>query len=339
MALTWHNQSAEELEAQEGRTYYFRASEYRLDESRQWIEAAPSAIWKRFSPASFYRPSGGTGDSEGPHMELLNLARAPLEDRRDEKLVDFANKYGLIGTFHQLYSAPTLPSGKLWVAPDAKITKEGKLEELNPEKNGFDLLEKLLRRQESVSKDWRLARELVAMPQDLTFFPTRELLPADRPDASGRTYDPRPEPWEKVKGTFGARMIIDEHTPTHAAVLCTREHASSALFALPNERIFQAMVADPKRWANYLNKGLVGVSPYLAFDVDGRMERSWRCPSLIQAIYLMFYLDYTGNSTIRKCASRDCANYFRSDNPKRKYCSIKPCANRASTRLSRGQEP
>jgi hypothetical protein len=135
-------------------------------------------------------------------------------------------------------------------------------------------------------------------------------------------------------------MIMDIHTSRRTAVLCTREQTASWLFELPNQqRILRRMMSDKAALASYLNTRLLGVSPYLVEGEDGQLERAWRCTTLVQAIYVMLYLDLTGGATIKTCASRGCQNYFRSNNPRRIYCSTNPCANRASTRLSRGQEP
>jgi hypothetical protein len=72
---------------------------------------------------------------------------------------------------------------------------------------------------------------------------------------------------------------------------------------------------------------------------DGNLKRGWHCDSLLEAMGIMLLLDMTEDSTIKKCESRGCTNYFRvGSQSKSKYCS-KKCANRASTRKGRGQEP
>jgi hypothetical protein len=72
---------------------------------------------------------------------------------------------------------------------------------------------------------------------------------------------------------------------------------------------------------------------------DGNVKRGWRCGSLLEAMGVMLFLDLSGGNTIKKCGSRGCLHYFRvGSQSKSKYCSER-CANRASTRLGRGQEP
>lgn len=90
---------------------------------------------------------------------------------------------------------------------------------------------------------------------------------------------------------------------------------------------------------NALNSYLREASPQISVDGDGNLHRGWHYRSLLQAMHIMFYLDLTGGSTIKKCQSQGCPNYFRLGSQDRsKYCSVR-CANRASTRMGRGQEP
>jgi hypothetical protein len=92
-------------------------------------------------------------------------------------------------------------------------------------------------------------------------------------------------------------------------------------------------------FAARLNRELMGMAPYVSTNEDGQYERGWRCPSLLRDMYLMLYLDLTGGSTIRECASWDCPKAFRAGPQNRTiYCSTRH-ANRASTRMGRGQKP
>lgn len=59
-----------------------------------------------------------------------------------------------------------------------------------------------------------------------------------------------------------------------------------------------------------LNSHLQYVSPYVFVGEDGKLERGWRCDSLLQAMYLMFYLDRTGGNNIKKCQSRAAQTTF-----------------------------
>jgi len=92
---------------------------------------------------------------------------------------------------------------------------------------------------------------------------------------------------------------------------------------------------DPKI-AYGLNERVAGVSPYTSVGKDGRLGRGWRCRSLLQAMYLMVYLDFTGGNRVRRCARRLCGAYFRLGAHESAYCS-KTCTSWATTRRSRGQ--
>jgi hypothetical protein len=88
-----------------------------------------------------------------------------------------------------------------------------------------------------------------------------------------------------------------------------------------------------------VNLYLQEVSPRVLLGEDGNLKRGWHYSSLLQAMYIMMWLDLTGDNTIKKCQSGGCPNYFRvGSQSKSRYCSDR-CANRASTRMRRGQEP
>ena len=120
-------------------------------------------------------------------------------------------------------------------------------------------------------------------------------------------------------------------------MVCTRESVDDWLEYLDN--FPSSADTSAKRLAGHLNAVLDDVSPYVSVGEDGRLEGGWRCSSLLEAMHVMLFLNLTSDRTIRKCESRRYPNYFRIGwQSKSKYCS-KRCANRASTRLGRGQEP
>src|SRR5215203_6745010 len=58
-----------------------------------------------------------------------------------------------------------------------------------------------------------------------------------------------------------------------------------------------------------------------------------------RCMQLMICLDLSRDSTIRRCDSGGCSNHFRAGPYSRaRYCSSQ-CGSRASTRMTRGQEP
>lgn len=336
-SFTW--QSVEE-EASRQEVGYWRANEYRLVRSNgePWLEAKRGATWSRFSPMRFYRPVGKGKKSDGPHIHLLNylnkVRQRIARDKRDEMLRLLADRYGLLGTFYDWYSAPVLPAGKMFVAPEAVIKASGELVELDPAASGFDLLERRLRH-EFGQPDFRLSPGVVAQPSEVRFFQKRERLPGWRPDPAG--WEPHPEPfsWNELKEHHKGLLILDPKTSVWGSVICQREHAHRWLFEVPDLPGTRpnATASEKAAALSYLNRRLVGVSPYGVLGEDGEAERSWRVTSLVQAIHLMLYLDLTGGADVRRCALSDCGDYFRtSKNSSRKYCPDKGCGTRATSR-------
>jgi len=330
MAQIRHKQAAQELRHSAGVAKYWLASEHNVKTDPgggKWVEAAPNAKWQRFSPFDTY------SQHRGPHHDFLSLKSPCLEwpDEHRKEIEKFADRYGLLGLFHDRYSAPVLPPGKQYVAPEAVIRKSGKLELLNPKTEGFALLEDLLRR-EYDAPDLRLSWDEVELPSRLTVA-LKHHRPGGRLDPAG--FEPYPEQvtWEEARGAYGALIVADMNTAPRVVVLSTREQAEAWYFAVPD-------ISEPEVLASQLNWNLVGVSPHAYLTDDGEWERGWRCPSLLQAIRLMIYLDLTGSTDIKPCKSQGCPEYFSVNkrNKKKKYCSER-CANRASSRMSRGQAP
>lgn len=183
----------------------------------------------------------------------------------------------------------------------------------------------------------RAAYEAIALPSEMRFAP-RSLSP-DRIEWSVEPGEL--VPWEDVRKYFGALLILDEEAPDGVSVLCRREplrrwEVSFRFF--PSGAPSGDMELDSDSYV-FLNSYLEDVSPRSLVGKDGNLERRWRYRSLLQAMYVMLFLDLTGGTTIKKCQSRGCPNYFRAGPQIRsKYCSTR-CANRASTRKGRGQKP
>jgi hypothetical protein len=327
------------------------------------IEAAPDAEWERYDPFDSYRPMSKKREREaGAHLAFLKL-KGVLRVRPDlfDKAVRvFAWEYGLLGQFEREYvSQPLLPGQKRFVAPEAVINAHGNLRKVDPATEGMELIYELKgppsyghvelgsEREESFG-DWR--RLLIALPSDSRFAP--KLANEPRPDG-----ERRPEqipvyyggqlisrgdtrgftPWEEIKARFGALMVLDEESPSGVSVLCTREAHTDWLIHL--DQIPSPDAASAEDMANYLRPLLSDVGPRPLVGEDGRLERGWRCGSLLEAMGLMLLWDTTEDSTIKKCASRGCPYYFRLGSQSGAvYCSLE-CANRASTRMGRGQEP
>ena len=156
-------------------------------------------------------------------------------------------------------------------------------------------------------------------------------------------------PWEIIREDFGAFIILDEEAYLGVSVLCTREPLHRLGLELHFFPSPDTSAEDLARDDNLsVNQRLQEVSPRVLLGEDGNLKPGWYYRSLLQAMYIMLYLqamyimlylDFTGGNTVKKCQSRGCLNYFRVGSQGESiYCSLK-CANRASTRLGRGQEP
>ena len=285
------------------------------------------------------------------HPTLNKRARqivdAFVEFRKD--LVSFAEQYGLLGAFEEEYvGMAVLPDGKTLVAPEAVIDERGRLRHIDPATEGKAELFKLLKPLGHFSgghspwrplddSEYKVAYETMALPSEI-MFATRG------PHLGGleRSVELRQlMPWEHIREYFGGLTILDNKALDGVSILCTREplHCWEVGFRFfPSGALSGALELDEDSFI-FLNAFLEEVSPRAFIGEDGNLERGWRYRNLLQAMHVMLYLDLTGGNTIRKCESRGCPNSFRvGPQSKSRYCSER-CANRASTRMGRGQEP
>jgi hypothetical protein len=345
MAQAWHKQREQLVLAPSAEATWWRASKYKLDneDAPAFIEAASNAMWERFEPFGSYQATSGVREVEaGPHLMFLQLKHI-MEKQQDlfhKALMLFAKKYGLLGAFEQDYlERPVFPEGKFLVAPEAGIDNEGRLQRFDPATEGRDVI-----REAQYRKGWRVpwskaeAVSSIAVPSEMRFITKNphlnsEWWPTDTPRQL--------VPWESIKEDFGALLILDLTTFKGFSVLCTREPLrrwDHNLSFFPSGDTPVEQLVSNEEFVSF-NSFLQEASPHAVIGKDGNLERSWYCHSLIQAMYVMLYLDLTGGNSIKKCQSRGCPNYFRAG-PQTKsiYCSDQ-CANRASTRMGRGQEP
>jgi hypothetical protein len=337
---------------------FWQAGSYRLPEegSPGYLEAVPGAPWRRASPTGYYKPAGKTRELKaGPHLDFLRLKGLMESDREafDEELISFANKYGLLGLFHKNYSPPILPARKLWVAPEAVIADDGELRHVDPATEGTDLLLDLLDEQGYFDMEGspygsrREKREAaratkVAMPSEVTFL-RKSSRGSWRGDPTGYELGTAPLVWEEAKDSCGGLLVLTEDTSSRVGVLSTREHTDlsgwrTVLLDFPSEDFR----LDSKVLRAALNSRLSGVSPY-SQEKEEEMDRGWRCSSLLEAMYLMLWLDMTGGRSVVKCRARGCPNWFRQGSqPDSIYCPHpddpsmpSPCAIRQVKRESR----
>jgi hypothetical protein len=257
----------------------------------------------------------------------------------------FAHRYGFLGLFREAFASPVLPARAdpltAFVAPDALIDQGGRLRAIAPETEGKRLLEDLLERRRGPRTSGgriTLKRSSVTWPEELRF-------PELGMDFGGGLGLIQPMfgwrrssalPYDKVRERFGIRFVLDEHARAGVSIITTREPLD---FWLSELEAFQPAPAGPA----YFDGTLEGVSPRAVANDDGSLASSWRCPSLLKAVYLMLYLDKTAGVRLQKCRAPGCPEYYRVGPRSREslYCPPPPgrkqsrCASRASSQMYR----
>jgi hypothetical protein len=116
-------------------------------------------------------------------------------------------------------------------------------------------------------------------------------------------------------------LVLDERVSSRVSVLCTAEPLSDWWRALGDSPYGELRPEDPE-FKRRLNARIADASPFSPEGEEG-YKRGWRCYSLLQAMYLMLWLDLTGGRFIRECELRDCHMYYRegSQREKTRYCS------------------
>ena len=292
------------------------------------IEAAPDALWTHLNPFDFYRQSEGGRDAEaGPHLKFLRLKSIAREKPYllDKGIMLFAQEYGLLGNFPRRYlPQPVVRRGKRLIAPEAVLDSSGALRKVDPATEGVELL-LAMQREHRFSETFpnelseELFRYYVALPEEVRLITPR-----------GRGQSRKITPWEEARRDLGALFVL---TPGGSiSPVCSREPLrwwKRVLDAFPTPR--EVLTGDLTQ--------LPGVQPVFAPEQDGYLNPGWVCDSLLSAMHLMLCLDLSGESTIQKCQSRGCPEYFRVGPYSRaRYCSSR-CASRATTRRYRGREP
>jgi hypothetical protein len=140
-----------------------------------------------------------------------------------------------------------------------------------------------------------------------------------------------------VRESFGIRFVPDERELTGFSIVVTRKPLDYWLGALQS---FYPARMSPERF----DIKLEGVSPRGVAGEDGTLAFSWRCPSLLKALYLMLYLDELAGTKLQKCKMPDCPEYYRPGPRPSKYCpppqgkKQSKCASKASSRAHRQRE-
>ena len=343
----------------------WKASKYRLVGgvlTPDFIEATPDARWERLDPFQHYLPVGDRSGEPCPHeiyAKLGNMAEhmastAEMTELYHRAIELFVNKFGLLGWFGEEFDTPILPrralSGNVRLAPDAVIDEDGRLRSIDPATEGKQLLERLMVRQDeqgaaelgippSRPSDYYLAPKELILPSELRF--TRPPTDFVRTGSSRSSYfkrDKRIYSYEDVQSRYGIRVVFDpESSATGVTVLPTREPMN----------MWQMFTGIGKYVSKeYLNRQLHEVSPLIVVGEDGRRTGGWACPSLHNAVHLMYYLDLVSNVELKKCEAPGCLEYFRVEpgSGPRMYCPPPPgrkqskCASRATSAMYRERQ-
>jgi hypothetical protein len=334
MGQAWDKRVPEPFAPQ---TSFWKASEYR------YLQAAQSVVWTRPDPFASYRPhiEKGRDVAAGPHAAFLSLRKLKLD--KDERFLTaadiFASSYGLLGLFHHSYSAPILPSLKRYISPEAVI-ESGCLQLVDPASEGLELVAKAVN--DSLPPSWGRFTKAhygsVAMPKEVSFAPKD--LSRYPEDSSGRplSHSER-ESWEVARTGYDALFVFNPTCPTKSSVLVRSESIfswQSVLLDFP-----PPPYDDEERWpylVRVLNQSLVDAAPAVTFNEHSGLTQTWRCNTLLQAMYVMLWQDLIQGHKLRKCGCRDCATYYRVGPQDSKYC-CRTHAERAAKRMQRGKMP
>jgi hypothetical protein len=296
------------------------------------------ASWDKVNPLRSYKPtpSRQRDPQAGAHLHFHKLAGRRRDHLFDVAVQVFAEEHGLLGLFYEYCSGPILPLGKYYVSPNA-IIEGGKMRLIDAETEGKERLEHLLQKKNGPSKRTgekiRLGSRFIAVPEELNFYPAgryaHESISAEGfgGPPGGRVLD-----WEDVKENYGVAALLDVDGNRGVSIVSTREPLLSWELECKE---FPAAPYDPQV-AGGLNERVAGVSPYTSIGEDGEFRQGWRCRSLLQAMYLMVYLDFTGGNKVRQCKRPDCRNPFRLGAHESDYCSP-VCTTVMTTRRSRNR--
>jgi hypothetical protein len=136
-------------------------------------------------------------------------------DMLEKSIEVFTEQYGLLGVFQSKYlPEPTLPKGKLLVAPEAVLRSSGALRRVDPAAEGVSLLLEAQERFELFGEFFgnlprRAWPSLVAQPNEAAF------IAPGRPGQSRKVV-----PWQKVRQEFGGLFVLTE---AGVSLVCTRE--------------------------------------------------------------------------------------------------------------------
>jgi hypothetical protein len=263
----------------------------------------------------------------------------------------FANKYGLLGHFNEYFAAPILAPRAddlaSRVLPDAVLDQRGRLHTVDPATEGKELLEALLYERHGPSRRTgerlTLGSEYAVLPHELSFSSRRVFTPFGVIKPPLEASHSITVPWAQVRDLYGLRAVLDDQAASGVSIISIREPLA---YWMPEIEKFPV----PPCSAGHFNSHTWNVQPYAIPGEDGKLRPSWQCSSLLQAMYLMLYLDETSDEfEIKKCQARNCPNYFRvraddGRSLKSMYCppeepgKVSRCASRAASQMYRDRQ-
>jgi hypothetical protein len=205
---------------------------------------------------------------------------------------------------------------------------------MDPEAEGKERLEAFLHEEHGPSartgEKISLTSRTLALPEELEFYSTSRFA-SEHPGAEAFGAPPAGVlTWEDVEEMYGVVALLDSEAGRGVSILPTKERLLSWQLECKD---FPRAPYGPQI-VRGLNERISGVWPSASVNKDGEFGRGWRCRSLLQAMYLMIYLDFTGGKKVRQCARPDCRRYYRLGAHESDYCSLS-CTSVMMTRRSR----
>jgi hypothetical protein len=338
MSQARHRQPLSEIGQPSG-PLLWQASDHRVGYSEGYapsVLVSNGATWGKISPLRSYKPtpSKQRDPQAGAHLHFHKLTEQRRHHLFDTAVRVFAEQHGLLGLFYEYCSGPVLPLGTHYVSPNA-IIEDGKMRRVEPETEGQERLDDCLYERHGPSR--RTGEKMhfsrfSALPEELEFYPAGHYAYQSlSAEGFGGPPGGRVLAWKDVEDSYGVVALLDMDEKVGVSIVPTREPLLSWELECKE---FPSVPYGPQI-AGGLNERVAGVSPYTSIGEDGEFERGWRCRSLLQAMYLMVYLDFTGGNKVRRCKRPDCREPYRLGAHESDYCS-ETCTSWATTRRSRG---
>ena len=316
--MEWYEPTQRPLRADSMRSRCARRNSY-LENG--FIRPITGSVPEDYNPFDFYKT--GEKDTESLHREFANIN---LSDDKD--ILRFYNKYGALGLFrHEYCRIVALP------ITESKYDQKDRMSNVY----AVDRISDYLTPIDEIIARYGVDKSIIPSIDDNGMFE----------DKNGYLTN------FEIEACYTSENINDFKS------ICSEYKAlldlKCALDGKDYDAIRELLVLYSKTYESYVNdrsnEGLLSLAasaiisevsthvegmatPQLQWSQDGTgisNEITWRCDTLLSAIYLMLFLDIINSNQTRKCV--ECQRYFEA-NPTKKnniYCSSS-CRNRANTR-------